>query len=220
MGSRTVLQVSISDSGVSLNGILSLPEHPQGVIIFAHGSGSGRFSPRNQFVARHLEAGGFATLLLDLLAPDEADDRRNVFDIDLLADRVLLAQDWLSKHPRTLGLGIGYFGASTGAGAALQAAARNPQAVGAVVSRGGRPDLAGTYLSRVPAPTLLIVGGDDGPVIDMNREALTHLTCPKKLVIVPGASHLFEEPGTLEQVAEQALGWFQQYLPPEMSEGK
>ncbi|MBI4002077.1 MAG: dienelactone hydrolase family protein [Nitrospira defluvii] len=220
MGSPTVLQVRISEAGVSLHGILGLPEQPQGVIAFAHGSGSGRFSPRNQFVARHLEAGGFATLLLDLLTPDEADDRRKVFNIDLLADRLLLAQDWLSKHPHTIRLRVGYFGASTGAGAALQAAARKPQAVEAVVSRGGRPDLAGLYLSQVLAPTLLLVGGDDGPVIDMNREALTQLTCPKKLVIVPGATHLFEEPGTLEQVAEQALRWFQRYLQPRTSTAK
>lgn len=206
------LQVRISEDGVSLNGVLGLPDQPQGVIAFAHGSGSGRFSPRNQFVARHLEAGGFATLLLDLLTPDEADDRRKVFDIDLLADRLLLAQDWLSKHPRTIGLQVGYFGASTGAGAALQAAARKPEMVRAVVSRGGRPDLAGPFLSHVTAPTLLLVGGADGPVIDMNREALVLLTCPKQLVIVPGATHLFEEPGTLEQVAERALRWFQQYV--------
>ena len=213
MGSPTVLQVRINEPGVSLNGILGLPEQTKGVIAFAHGSGSGRFSPRNQFVARHLEAGGFATLLLDLLAPDEADDRRKVFDMDLLAKRLLLTQNWLSKHPRTVGLRTGYFGASTGAGAALQAAAREPHLVHAVVSRGGRPDLAGPYLIEVTAPTLLLVGGDDGPVIEMNQEALTNLTCVKQLVIVPGASHLFEEPGTLEQVADQALRWFQQYRP-------
>ncbi|MEP7150085.1 MAG: dienelactone hydrolase family protein [Nitrospira sp.] len=208
----TALQVRISEDGISLNGVLGLPDQPRGVIAFAHGSGSGRFSPRNQFVARHMEAGGFATLLLDLLTPDEADDRRKVFDIDLLADRLLLAQDWLSKHPRTIGLQVGYFGASTGAGAALQAAARKPEVVRAVVSRGGRPDLAGPFLSQVTAPTLLLVGGADGPVIDMNREALGLLTCPKQLVIVPGATHLFEEPGTLEQVADRALRWFQQYV--------
>ena len=208
----TALQVRISEDGVSLNGVLGLPDQPRGVIAFAHGSGSGRFSPRNQFVARHLEEGGFATLLLDLLTPDEADDRRKVFDIDLLADRLLLAQDWLSKHPRTIGLQVGYFGASTGAGAALQAAARKPEVVRAVVSRGGRPDLAGPFLRHVTAPTLLLVGGADGPVIDMNREALGLLTCPKQLVIVPGATHLFEEPGTLEQVADRALRWFQQYV--------
>jgi putative phosphoribosyl transferase len=212
MQSPTALQVTISKAGVSLNGILAVPVNPGGIIAFAHGSGSGRFSPRNQFVARHLEAGRLATLLLDLLPPDEANDRRKVFDIDLLADRLLLAQDWLSKHPSTSGLKTGYFGASTGAGAALQAAAREPQKVHAVVSRGGRPDLAGSYLSQVAAPTLLLVGGDDGPVIDMNREALTGLTCPKELIIVPGAGHLFEEPGTLEQVAEQALRWFLRYL--------
>ena len=148
MQAPTILQVRISEVGVSLNGILGVPAQPGGVIAFAHGSGSGRFSPRNQFVARHLEAGGFATLLLDLLTPDEADDRRKVFDIDLLADRLLLAQDWLSKHPQTAGLQTGYFGASTGAGAALQAAARKPPNVYAVVSRGGRPDLAGPYLGQ------------------------------------------------------------------------
>ena len=208
----TILQVRISGAGVSLDGILGIPAGPRGIIVFAHGSGSGRFSPRNQFVARHLEAAGLATLLLDLLTPGEADDRRKVFDIDLLADRLLLAQDWLSKHPHTAGLQTGYFGASTGAGAALQAAAREPQKVHAVVSRGGRPDLAGPYLSQVVAPTLLLVGGDDGPVIEMNREAVTQLTCPSQLLIIPGASHLFEERGTLEQVAEQALGWYQRYL--------
>lgn len=212
MQSPTALQVTISEADISLSGILAVPANPSGVIAFAHGSGSGRFSPRNQFVARHLEAGGLATLLLDLLAPEEADDRRKVFDIDLLADRLLLTQGWLSKHPGTSGLKTGYFGASTGAGAALQAAAREPQRVHAVVSRGGRPDLAGSYLSQVAAPTLLLVGGDDGPVIDMNREALTGLTGPKELIIVPGAGHLFEEPGTLEQVAEQALRWFLRYL--------
>ena len=212
MGTEGIFQITITEDGVTLDGILGLPENPKGVIAFAHGSGSGRFSPRNQFVARVLEAGGFATLLLDLLSPDEADDRRKVFDIDLLADRLLLAQAWLHHHPQTIGLQAGYFGASTGAGAALQAAARKPQAVGAVVSRGGRPDLAGPYLSRVTAPTLLLVGGEDGPVIEMNQEALAQLTCPKKLVIIPGASHLFEERGTLEQVARKARDWFQQYL--------
>ena len=212
MGSITVLQARIGETGISLDGILGLPEQPQGVIAFAHGSGSGRFSPRNQYVARHLEAGGFATLLLDLLAPDEADDRRKVFDIDLLADRLLLAENWLTQHPRTIGLPVGYFGASTGAAAALQAAAREPRRVKAVVSRGGRPDLAGPYLNRVMAPTLLLVGGRDQPVLTMNQEAFAQLTCPKELGIVPEATHLFEEPGTLEKVAELALGWFQRHL--------
>lgn len=205
-------QISIVGDGVALDGILGLPERPKGVIAFAHGSGSGRFSPRNQFVARVLEAGGFATLLVDLLSPDEADDRRKIFDIELLADRLLLAQSWLQTHTPTRDLRAGYFGASTGAGAALQAAAREPDAVGAVVSRGGRPDLAGSYLNRVTAPTLLIVGGDDGPVVGMNEEALAQLACPKRLMIIPGATHLFEEPGTLEQVAQEALHWFRRYL--------
>ena len=152
---ESLSQIIITGDGIALDAILGIPEQPKGVIAFAHGSGSGRFSPRNQFVARVLEAGGFATLLLDLLTPDEADDRSKVFDIDLLADRLLLAQHWLQTHARTNTLRAGYFGASTGAGAALQAAARAPDAVGAVVSRGGRPDLAGPYLSRVTAPTLL-----------------------------------------------------------------
>lgn len=214
METESNFQVSIRHDGVTLDGILGLPAHPKGVIAFAHGSGSGRFSPRNRFVARHLETGGFATLLMDLLTSDEADDRRKVFDIDLLADRLLLAERWLRSHSQTAGLQLGYFGASTGAGAALQAAAREPQAVGAIVSRGGRPDLAGPYLSRVTAPTLLLVGGDDGSVIEMNKDALTQLTCRKELVIVPGAGHLFEEPDTLEQVAREALHWFQRYLQP------
>lgn len=211
---ESISQITITGDGIALDGILGLPEQPRGVIVFAHGSGSGRFSPRNQFVARVLEAGGFATLLLDLLAPDEADDRQKVFDIDLLADRLLLAKNWLHIHARTRDLRAGYFGASTGAGAALQAAAREPDAVSAVVSRGGRPDLAGPYLSRVIAPTLLLVGGEDGPVIGMNEEALGQLTCQKRLIIIPGATHLFEEPGTLEQVAQEALNWFRRYLHP------
>ncbi len=217
---ESIFQITVTGDGIALDGILGLPEQPKGVIVFAHGSGSGRFSPRNQFVARVLEAGGFATLLLDLLSPAEGDDRRKVFNIDLLADRLLFAQAWLHTQSQTRRLPVGYFGASTGAGAALQAAARNPQAVAAVVSRGGRPDLAGPYLSRVTAPTLLLVGGDDGPVIGMNEEALEQLTCPKELMIIPGASHLFEEPGTLEQVAKEALHWFQRYLHPKPHKAK
>jgi putative phosphoribosyl transferase len=155
-----------------------------------------------------------ATLLIDLLEESEAEDRRNVFDIPLLAGRVREATAWLAKQSLTERLGVGYFGASTGAGAALQAAAQAPDQVAAVVSRGGRPDLTAAYLPSVTAPTLLIVGGDDEPVIEMNREALALLTCPKKLVIVPGASHLFEERGALEQVADLALDWFQRYLTP------
>ncbi|MBM4133518.1 MAG: alpha/beta hydrolase [Nitrospira sp.] len=197
---------------VRLAGDLGLPEQPAGVVLFAHGSGSGRLSPRNRFVAQTLLEGGLATLLLDLLMEEEADDRRKVFDIDLLADRLVTATDWLARNQATKGLPLGYFGASTGAGAALQAAARTQQSIGAVVSRGGRPDLAGSFLSQVTAPTLLIVGGEDRPVIRMNAEALVLLTCPKQLIIVPGATHLFEEPGTLEQVADLARVWFLKHL--------
>ena len=207
-------EVTIRSGRVRLEGHLGIPLSPLGIVLFAHGSGSGRFSPRNNFVARHLQQGRMATLLIDLLTPDEADDRRKVFDIDLLADRLLLAKAWIEQDDRTKGLGIGYFGASTGAGAALQAAARDPSLILAVVSRGGRPDLAEPYLPAVTAPTLLIVGGDDEPVIEMNRAAYRLLSCPKRLVIVPGATHLFEEPGTLEQVAEHALIWLQQHVHP------
>jgi len=204
--------VQVTKETLVLEGILGLPPVSRGVIIFAHGSGSGRFSPRNNFVARRLQQDGLATVLLDLLTGDEADDRRKVFDIDLLADRLLLAKDWLGANSRTKNLGIGYFGASTGAGAALQAAARDPSNIKSVVSRGGRPDLAESYLPSVIAPTLLIVGGRDEPVIEMNQAAYDLLACEKKLVIVPGATHLFEEPGTLEQVAEHAGRWFVRYL--------
>lgn len=204
--------VRITRGPLSLEGILGLPAQAIGIVVFAHGSGSGRFSPRNNVVARYLQQGQVATLLLDLLTQDEAEDRRKVFDIDLLADRVLFAKGWLEQDDRTKRLDIGYFGASTGAGAALQAAARDPSSIRAVVSRGGRPDLAEPYLPAVITPTLLIVGGDDEPVIEMNRTAYRLLACPKRLAIVPGASHLFEEPGTLEQVAEQALAWFQRYF--------
>lgn len=206
--------VTVTAGTVKLHGDLSLPQEAGGVVLFAHGSGSGRFSPRNRFVAQTLQALGFATLLLDLLEEREADDRRKVFDIDLLADRLLAATDWLHQHPATKALPVGYFGASTGAGAALQAAARMPEVVAAVVSRGGRPDLAAPFLARVTAPTLLIVGGDDWPVIGMNQEALAQLTCPNQLIIVPGATHLFEEPGALEQVAAHAQKWFMRYLVP------
>jgi len=223
MASSTDMQapqdVTIRSGHVRLDGHLVVPPSPHGVAVFAHGSGSGRFSPRNNFVARHFQQGRVATLLIDLLTPDEAEDRRKVFDIELLADRVLLAKAWLEQDTRTKSLGIGYFGASTGAGAALQAAARDPSSIRAVVSRGGRPDLAEPYLPSVTAPTLLIVGGDDFPVIQMNQAAFAQLTCPKKLVIVPGASHLFEEPGALETVAEHALIWFQQHFHHTQYEG-
>jgi putative phosphoribosyl transferase len=205
--------VRLMQGPLSLEGILGLPAEALGMVVFAHGSDSGRFSPRNNFVARHLQQGKVATLLLDLLTPDEAEDRRKVFDIDLLADRIMWAKAWLEQESSSKGLGIGYFGASTGAGAALQAAARDPSSIRAVVSRGGRPDLAESYLPSVRAPTLLIVGGDDEPpVIEMNRVAYRLLSCPKRLVTVPSASHLFEEPGTLEQVAEHARLWFQQHV--------
>lgn len=202
----------VAFDGVTLHGDLGLPREATGIVLFAHGSGSSSHSPRNRFVAQMLQERGLATLLLDLLEAREADDRRKVFDIDLLADRLLGATAWARERPATAGLPLGYFGASTGAGAALQAAARMPGGGAAVVSRGGRPDLAMPWLARVTAPTLLIVGGHDGPVIEMNRDALTQLTCPKKLIVVPGATHLFEEPGTLEQVADHAGDWFERHL--------
>ena len=197
-----------------LAGDLRVPPDPRGIILFAHGSGSSRLSPRNMAVADALNAKGFATLLLDLLTPDEARDRRNVFDIPLLAERVMQAALWISGEPDVADLPLGLFGASTGAGAALLAAAELRGRVAAVVSRGGRPDLAGPMLAEVTAPTLLIVGGDDRPVIELNRKALAALACEKLLRIVPGATHLFEEPGTLEAVTEMAGAWFQQYLAP------
>ena len=212
MTSQHEHSIRISKGNLVLEGILGFPAGPRGVVIFAHGSGSGRFSPRNNFVAHTLQQGGLATLLLDLLTEEEADDRRKVFDIDLLADRLLLAKGWLESEPQTRHLTAGYFGASTGAGAALQAAAREPSNIKAVVSRGGRPDLAEPYLPSVIAPTLLIVGSHDGPVIEMNQSAYSLLTCDKKLVIVHGATHLFEEPGTLDQVAEHASRWFERHL--------
>ncbi len=205
-------QVVIPSGRRRLNGILRVPAGAEGVVAFAHGSGSGRFSPRNQFVAHALEEGGLATLLLDLLEEEEAEDREKVFDIELLAERLQSAADWLSREPETAALRLGYFGASTGAGAALVAAARNPAAVGSVVSRGGRPDLAQEDLPAVQAPTLLIVGGRDDVVIELNEQALRLLRCPKEMVIVPGATHLFEEPGTLEEVARLAREWFVRHL--------
>lgn len=204
--------VEIPSGSRKLNGILTVPPAAVGVVAFAHGSGSGRFSPRNQYVARVLEEAGLATLLLDLLEEDEAEDREKVFDIELLAERLATAADWLSEQPATSALPLGYFGASTGAGAALVAAARSPAAVAAVVSRGGRPDLAKAYLPAVQAPTLLIVGGNDDVVIDLNERALRLLRCPKDMVIIPGATHLFEEPGTLEEVSRLAQEWFVRHL--------
>lgn len=194
-----------------LSGLLGVPDNPLGLVIFAHGSGSGRFSPRNNYVARRLRDAGFATLLIDLLDRQEELDRRNVFDIALLASRLVKATDWAANFPETAALKPAYFGASTGAGAALQAAAGDRR-ITAIVSRGGRPDLAGDEaLAAVTAPTLLLVGGLDAPVITLNQAAAGALTCLHKLVIVPGASHLFEEPGTLEQVVDLAADWFRTY---------
>ena len=204
--------VTIRDDHTDLRGFLEIPSTPAGIVLFAHGSGSGRFSPRNRFVARQLQQGGIATLLIDLLMTHEAEDRRNVFDIDLLSDRVVMASAWLREDSRTKELPLGYFGASTGAAAALQAAAQASFEVGAIVSRGGRPDLAERFLPQVIAPTLLLVGSEDHPVIVMNQHAYTLLSGPKRLMIIPGATHLFEEPGTLEQVAEEALKWFRQHF--------
>jgi putative phosphoribosyl transferase len=206
--------VDIPSGRRRLAGILSVPPGAAGVVVFAHGSGSGRFSPRNQFVAHTLQEGGLATLLLDLLEEDEGADRQKVFDIELLAGRLQSAADWLRREPETAALRLGYFGASTGAGAALVAAARQPAAVGAVVSRGGRPDLASLSLPAVQAPTLLIVGGDDELVIELNAQALGLLRCPKELVVIPGATHLFPEPGALEEVSRLAQQWFQRHLAP------
>ncbi len=196
-----------------LRGILAVPDNPKGVVVFAHGSGSGRFSPRNNFVARILQQAGMATLLSDLLEEEESLDREKVFDIDLLTDRLLDNAHWLNKRAETHTLLRGYFGASTGAAAALQAAAREPNGVAAVVSRGGRPDLAMKYLPQVKAPTLFIVGGEDKIVIPLNKEAYDNLSCPKELVIVPGATHLFEETGALKKVSELAGDWFSKYFP-------
>jgi dienelactone hydrolase len=204
---------------VLLDGNLSLPDCTRGIVLFAHGSGSSRFSPRNRYVAQLLNQEKLATLLIDLLSPEEeAVDQRTAqlrFNIGLLAERLVGVTDWLVEQPNTRPLRIGYFGASTGAAAALVAAAERPRIVHAIVSRGGRPDLAGPVLARVEAPTLLIVGGNDPVVIELNRAALAQLRCEKQLVIVPGATHLFEEPGTLDEVARLARHWFQRHLTPE-----
>jgi dienelactone hydrolase len=196
-----------------LHGDLTIPDGARGIVLFAHGSGSGRRSPRNRFVAATLVDAGFATLLKDLLTEREEEADRYTgdfrFDIDLLASRLADTTDWLLGNPDTASLRVGYFGASTGGGAALVAASRRPERVGAVVSRGGRPDLAGDALEKVRAPTLLIVGGLDTVVIGMNRDAMARLRCEKRMEIVPGATHLFEEAGALEQVAVLAARWFE-----------
>jgi dienelactone hydrolase len=193
-----------------------MPPRAHGLVVFAHGSGSSRHSPRNQFVAAALESRGLATLLIDLLTPaEEAVDRRTAqlrFDLELLAGRLVAIVDWLRRQPVTMSFPIGLFGASTGGGAALMAAAAHPREIAAVVSRGGRPDLAGASLPKVTTPTLLIVGALDTPVIQMNRDAMRQMRGEVALDIVPGATHLFEEPGTLERVADLAGAWFDRYL--------
>jgi dienelactone hydrolase len=211
--------VRVPAGEVMLDGNLTLPEGSHAIVLFAHGSGSSRHSPRNRYVARLLNEANLSTLLIDLLTLDEeVIDARTAqlrFDIGLLAERLVATTDWLTQFPDTRQLRIGYFGASTGAAAALAAAAAlRTDVVGAVVSRGGRPDLAGAALMRVQAPTLLIVGENDGQVIQLNREALAQLRCEKQLMIVPGATHLFEEPGALDVVARLASDWFERHLVP------
>jgi putative phosphoribosyl transferase len=203
---RHETEASIAPLG--LRGTLLRPEHGLGLVLFAHGSGSSRFSPRNRFVAEGLQEAGLGSLLFDLLSEPEAADRQNVFDISLLAERLAFATDWVRSQPELKDAPIGYFGASTGAAAALVADSLTRHAIGAIVSRGGRPDLAGLALPKVRAPTLLIVGGEDHGVIELNEDAFARLTCEKRLTIVPGAGHLFEEPGTLEEVVRHAREWF------------
>jgi len=205
--------VHIPEGAIHIEGMLALPENAQGIVLFAHGSGSSRHSPRNNYVARILRESGIGTLLMDLLTPQEDANYETRFDIPLLTRRLLTATSWIRAEKITRNLPIGYFGASTGAAAALQAAAELGEGISAVVSRGGRPDLAGSHeLSKVKAPTLLLVGGFDDVVIELNRAAYAHMNCHKELVIIPGATHLFEEPGTLEEVARQAAAWFKSYL--------
>lgn len=208
--------VLVSADSVKLHGDLTIPENAQGIVLFAHGSGSSRHSPRNKYVAQVLQKNGLATLLIDLLTEEEEkiDDytAHLRFDIDLLAKRLSSATNWLIKNPDIKNLSVGYFGASTGAAAALVASVDHQDVIKAIVSRGGRPDLAGSSLPNVKAPTLLIVGGDDVPVIGMNEDAMRLLKIEKKLVIIPGATHLFEEPGTLEEVARFAANWFVSHL--------
>jgi dienelactone hydrolase len=214
--------VRIETDGVGLEGDLSIPEGALALVLFAHGSGSSRFSPRNRYVARQLNKRRLATLLLDLLTPEEEDQDslpgymrgRLRFDINLLATRLVGATDWAAREPGTRALALGYFGASTGAAAALVAAALRADRVGAVVSRGGRPDLAADALTDVRAATLLIVGGNDPQVIELNRKAMELMSCERQLAVVPGAGHLFEEPGTLDEVARLARDWFLSHLVP------
>jgi dienelactone hydrolase len=209
------LAVTVPAGGAELPGDLTVPDDPRGLVVFAHGSGSSRDSPRNRYVAGVLQQAGLATLLMDLLTADEeAEDvrtRRLRFDVELLGERVVAALDWMGAQEAIAGLAVGAFGASTGAAAALIAAAQRPERVAAVVSRGGRPDLAGAALELVRAPTLLLVGDRDTTVIELNQQAMARMRAPARLELVPGASHLFEEPGTLEGVAELAAEWFLQH---------
>jgi pimeloyl-ACP methyl ester carboxylesterase len=208
--------VNVKIGKIVLEGNLTIPKGSEGIVLFAHGSGSSRHSPRNQYVAGVLQEAGLSTLLIDLLTvPEERVDAYTMhlrFDIELLAQRLAGATDWLVNNQETRHLNIGYFGASTGAAAALVAATKHPDVVRAIVSRGGRPDLAGSSLPHVKAPTLLIVGGDDAPVIELNEQAREQMRIECKIVIVPGATHLFEEPGKLEEVAKLATDWFTKYL--------
>jgi putative phosphoribosyl transferase len=218
-GEKTV-RIPLDDA--SIEGNLRVPANAGGVVLFAHGSGSSRFSPRNQYVAGVLNEAGFATLLIDLLTRDEEEidlrTRQFRFDLDLLTERLIRAAEWLKKNPQTRTLRIGLFGSSTGAAAALIAAAKLVDDVGAVVSRGGRPDLAMEYIADVKAPTLLIVGGWDTVVIDLNQQAMNRLSAEKKLEVVPEATHLFEELGKLEEVANLATAWFSKHLVKSSSE--
>lgn len=209
---NAVLNEAVVLQGPALPGDLSIPPRAVGLVLFAHGSGSSRLSTRNRWVAQQLQQHGLATLLFDLLTEKEAEDRRLVFDIPLLAQRVAKAMRWAEQREELAGLRLGLFGASTGAAAALVAAAQKPQRVAAVVSRGGRPDLALAWLPHVQAPTLLIVGGRDEEVLALNRQALSLLRGHKRLEVVPEATHLFEEPGTLDSVAALAAEWFEQHL--------
>lgn len=212
-------EIKIVSGGVRLDGTLTIPAHALGVVLFAHGSGSSRHSPRNRRVAQALQRAGLGTFLFDLLTQDEErvdeETAELRFDIDFLAGRLLIATHWIDQNDKAPGLPLGYFGSSTGAAAALVAAASESTDIRAIVSRGGRPDLAAGALDRVHAPTLLIVGGEDTPVIAMNREAYDRLHCEKHIAIVPGATHLFHEPGALDRVADLAAQWFVNHLPTE-----
>lgn len=214
MAEETLVKIPVGK--LNLEGELTIPQDAHGLVLFVHGSGSSRKSPRNRYVAQVLNAAGIATLLFDLLTAEEevVDERTREFrfDIELLAERLEKATDWVIKNPTTKNLSLGYFGASTGAAAALIAETRTSHLIRAIVSRGGRPDLAYTHLPKVKAPTLLLVGGFDEIVIELNEKTLSHLICPKKLVIIEGATHLFEESGTLEEVAETARDWFLKYF--------